>query len=97
MRSRRIGRFFVAESFIEEGNDCVRRLMEKIIVLKADYCYMRRGFEYIAICEDFEECPPHLEVPDYSVICSGDPIRVTFKWGRYSAQHSPTSSTRADE
>lgn len=59
-------------------------------MLKADYDFRTMCFEYVAICDEFEECPPHLEVPDYSVICSGDPIQVTFKWGRWMNQF-PTS------
>lgn len=88
--NRRLGRFFVARLFVEEENDCVRRLMDKVIVLEAQYDYARNGFRYIAMCNDFEECPPHLEVPEYSVICSGDPIRVTFEKGPFGSRF-PTS------
>jgi len=83
MNNRRIGRFYVSKFFVDESNLCLRRLMEKIVVLKADYAIWRDGFEYIAICDAFEECPPHLEPPTYDVICSGDPIVVHFERRAY--------------
>lgn len=79
LRNRRIGRFYVNAMFLQEGNVCLQRMMSKIIVLKADYAVWRDGFEYIAICDDFEECPEHLEPPTYEVICNNDPVTVTFQ------------------
>jgi hypothetical protein len=86
LSDRRLGRFFVASEFVERDNLCLIRLMAKIIVLEAGFDYARRGFRYLAICDDFEECPPHLEVPEYSVICSGDPIQVTFEKGPFASR-----------
>jgi hypothetical protein len=77
--SRRIGRFFVASPFVDESNLCLQRLMSKIVVLRADYAPWRDGFEYVAICDDFEVCPHGLEPPVYEVICHSDPIAVTFE------------------
>lgn len=94
LKDRRLGRFFVAEAFLASDNEVLRRLMAKIIVLKADYDYMRDGFAYVAVCEEFEECPPHLEVPEYSVVCSGNPIKVSFQKGPYWARSSDPTDGR---
>lgn len=75
----RIGRFFVSQKFLTASNVAARRLMDRIIVLEAKYDWMRNGVEYVAFCDDFEPNPPNETVPNYYVLVSCDPVRVTFE------------------
>jgi hypothetical protein len=79
--SRRIGRFVVNEEFVELENLAMRRIMERVVVLRADFRYERRQFEYFVLCEDFEELPRHSMAPEYLVIVSQTPEgNVSIKW-----------------
>jgi hypothetical protein len=81
-KDRRIGRFFVNEEFVSLDNLAYRRMMEKVVVLRAEFKYEQRAFEYYVLCEDFEEVPLNFVIPEYRVIVSrtGDG-RVKIEWG----------------
>lgn len=79
MKDRRLGKFRVAHNFAELENTAMRRLMEKVVIIRAEYDYCADRFEYTALCSDFDVCPPHLQVPEYDVICSGDPVQIIFE------------------
>lgn len=78
MKERRLGKFRVAHAFADLENIAMRRLMERVVVLRADYDYCADRFEYTALCEDFAPCDPGQEIPLYDVICEGNPLRVRF-------------------
>jgi hypothetical protein len=79
--SHRIGRFFVDGHFVDLENIPLRRIMERVVVLRAEFSYERRGFEYVVLCEDFEEVPRHSLVPEYLIIVSQTPEgNVSIKW-----------------
>lgn len=81
MKSRRIGRFFAHAEFVDLENIALRRIMEKVVVLRADYRMERDDFEYVVLCEDFEEVPRHCVIPEYLVIVSTTAERnVSIKW-----------------
>jgi hypothetical protein len=76
---RRIGKFRLANMFLQSDNICVRRLMAKIIVMDVIRRWDVDAVEYIAYCDEFEPVEPGCIPPEYEVICSGDPIVVSFK------------------
>jgi hypothetical protein len=82
-KDRRIGRFFVNEEFVSLDNLAYRRMMEKVVVLHAEFRIERLAFEYVVLCEDFAHVPEYSIVPEYQVLVSRTQDgRVTIKWER---------------
>lgn len=75
---RRIGKFRVATMFLQPDNVCARRLMAKVIVMDVIRRWDIDAVEYIAQCDEFEPVEQGCIAPEYAVICSGDPIKVSF-------------------
>lgn len=80
MSNRRLGKFQVTEKFLTLDNIAARRLMEKVVVLQAEYRYIRDVIEFTALCEDFDDCPFGMIPPTYSAIVSMAGDRVTIKF-----------------
>lgn len=79
MRTQRIGKFRVNRMFLELDNLCARRLMERVLILRADYVDYMHSVEYFALCDAFDENPECNVVPEYEVQFWNDPIQVRFK------------------
>jgi hypothetical protein len=78
VKKRRLGKFSVASGFADLENIAMRSLMEKIVVIRAEYDYCADRFEYTALCDDFAICEPGMIVPEYTVRVSGDPAQISF-------------------
>ena len=69
MKDLRIGRFRITEAIIDANPKAVRKLMGKVIVVRAEFMY-GHNFEYIAISPEFDKIEEGLEVPKYDIIAT---------------------------
>ena len=67
MKDRRIGRFRITEAIIDANPKAVRKLMGRMIVIRAEFMYPHI-FEYVAISPEFDKIEEGLEVPKYDMI-----------------------------
>lgn len=79
MQTHRVGRFKVNRLFLVPDNLCVKRLMAKVIIVDVKPQWNTDALEYLAYSDDFEEVGYGEIPPEYEVVCSQDPITVTFK------------------
>jgi hypothetical protein len=67
IRNRR-GRFRVSEEMMQDHYSKLLPLFGQCIILRAEYRYDTRTFDYIAVSPSFDPVPPHLEAPEYYAI-----------------------------
>ena len=79
MRTRRIGKFRVAGMFLQPDNDCAKRLFAKVIVMDVVRHWELDAVDYIGYSDEFDPIPEGERASVYDVICSGDPIVVSFR------------------
>lgn len=67
IKTRRVGRFYLAPSFFA-GLDCEEgvNIFHRMVVLRAEQCWDRPHTQYLAIHPDFEEVKPGDVVPVYT-------------------------------
>lgn len=68
-RTHKIGRFFVSSHFVDDirNHEALQKLMAGMIVLRAEKRFDIRGFEYVALCEMFDEVPEEIYAPFYNI------------------------------
>jgi hypothetical protein len=71
----KVGKFRISSELVHgaaEGKDnfreAIRMIMEKVIILEADFHYYNNSFEYIAYSEEFEPVKEGVIVPEYYVV-----------------------------
>ena len=74
MKNRK-GRFSISMTLMEyawDGDDggIIQKLMSQVFILKADYDYTIKRFEYYALSPLFRELKPFENVPMYNMIIS---------------------------
>lgn len=77
-RTHKIGRFVVSSHFIDDirNHEALQKLMAGMIVLRAEKRFDIRGFEYVALCEMFDEVPEGIYAPFYNVPMSEPPTKT---------------------
>jgi hypothetical protein len=79
--SRRLGRFVINTTVIEEDSEAVYAVMGQCIPVRAEQMYEHDGIEYLAISDQFDPVPYGVVVPEYVANITrteGEPIEVTF-------------------
>ena len=61
---RRIGKLTITESQLNNEPEFIQAIMAEIIVIRCEYQYHTRSFDYIAFSHLFDICPDGLE-PEY--------------------------------
>lgn len=62
----RMGRFRVSDSLIWDNHpDYMRPLMQEVVIIECTHSYDTQCFNYLALCERFEELAPGEEAPWY--------------------------------
>lgn len=65
MKDRKIGRFQLDRTLLEDCPDVFKDVLSRCIVVRCEMMFEFDGFEYTAICEDFQECPKGSAVRNY--------------------------------
>lgn len=68
MKDRRIGRFAIATSLIDDDPESVKTALAGLIVVRAELRWEIGAVEYVAIGDAFEELPPATLPPEYRAI-----------------------------
>jgi len=68
LNKNRRGSFRIAEKMLESSPDLVQMIMSKVIVVRCEFDYSTRSFEYIAFCDLFEEIPDSVRELHYGFI-----------------------------
>lgn len=81
IRSRRIGKFNVARTMVEESPEMVMTVMARCVIVDCKLHYIGDRFEYWAISPDFDELSPAEIEPEYSVLIeeTDGQFKVSFK------------------
>lgn len=80
MDRNRIGKFYISREFFEDGPELVKKIQDKVLVLRLKEKMETAVFEYVAYCEDFDEGMVGQEVPVYRVkISDGSNIEFVRK------------------
>lgn len=66
LRKRR-GQFAISQECFEDALDSVRALLANVVVIRCDMDFASDGFEYTALCEDFEPVELGRSSPHYLV------------------------------
>lgn len=74
---RKIGKFYISREFMEDNLELVKKIQDKVLVLRLKEKFETAVFEYVAYCEDFDEGKDGQEVPVYNVLVS-DGIQIDF-------------------
>ena len=83
--SRRIGRFRIPQSMLEEYPDVMMLALSQCIVVRCELSYETMSFEYVAISPHFDEVLDWTRAPEYSVIVDtimvggSDKVETRFK------------------
>ena len=79
--SRRIGKFYVSRSIVDESPEMVMPVMARCVIVECQLHYIGNRFEYFAVSPDFDEVPLGMITPEYSVLIEmiDDLPVVTFK------------------
>jgi len=64
----------------KDSREMFRLVMEKIIVLKAEFNYGLDRLEYVCYCEEFKPISLTMEVPLYRVLCHNDYGKITIEF-----------------
>ena len=78
----RVGKFAISLSLIRQAPEAILKVMEKVIVMRAEHMWYGDKIEYLAISNEFREVEPGVIAPTYEVICTKDEngeIKITFK------------------
>ena len=68
MKNRRIGKMFITAPLIDDMNfEEMLKMTNKFVVVRCEYLYHQKIFEYIAICPEFDEIECGNEPPIYSI------------------------------
>ncbi len=65
LKDRRLGRFEITETVINDHPDVVQVIMSQVIVVEATNHFATGTVCYTAICADFEELEDGEMIPDY--------------------------------
>ena len=65
---RRIGKFYISCEFIEYNPEVVRKIMSKMIVVRAEVLWNRAAVEYHAICDLFDHVGIGCDAPEYKIV-----------------------------
>ena len=66
MKDRRIGKFAVSMDLIANDPAMVRKIMNGIIVIRAELIGYMRAFEYVGISDQFDEIDEVVGPPNYA-------------------------------
>lgn len=78
---KRLGRFLISDEMLRKNPRAVQRILSKVIVVRCEYLYPNRAFEYIAQSERFDVVEEGLLYPTYTgVINNGF---VSFNKNQY--------------
>lgn len=65
---RRLGRFVFTKRLLEEPNlNRIKKVMAKVVILRAEYDPSYDGFAYIAFSEEFDEIEFGAMIPEYQI------------------------------
>ncbi len=55
MEKRRVGRFFIPRDLVMDDEETARAVMGRCVIVRCEMIFARDGFEYTAICPEFDE------------------------------------------
>lgn len=70
---RRIGRFTIGRTVIEDTPEVALAVMRKVIVVRAEMMYAADTVEYVALSPDFQVVEGGCSAPEYRVIVTEIP------------------------
>lgn len=90
---RNIGIFEIAQPFVQDSPELVRRIMGKCSILRCELMYESDSFHYLAISPEFDAIPNGARAPRYRVVISDDGADITFvrdnEGERHDTAHRP--------
>ena len=63
--TRRIGRFCVDLSLLEDQTVMAQLMLSGMVIVRAQHRYDLNAIEYMALCDEFDEVPDGQEAPYY--------------------------------
>lgn len=76
--TRQSGKFDITEDVLLENPGVMSTVLATVIVVRCEFMYATKTFEYTAISPDFEEVPEGEEPPYYDVSYDEDTEAVTW-------------------
>ena len=70
--NRRFGRFELSEVDVENMTVGARKVMENVLILRAEYMFSTRTFEYSALSPLFRELSEGEQIPFYEFLIGGN-------------------------
>lgn len=78
MNDRRLGRFNIDFRDIQKRQDFVRKVMDRVIVIKAEADYATMSIEYVGISPDFSVVEPGCIPPKYQIVVEDDEVKFVM-------------------
>jgi len=68
MKNKRIGKIYISAPLMYDMDiDEMLKVTSKLVVIRCEHLYHKDSFEYIAICQEFDEIEQECEPPTYLV------------------------------
>jgi len=76
----RIGRFKACEITMRNEPELAMKMLRDIIVVRIEYIFIERKFEYHGYSKHFDKCQSYNYVPEYECLFTNKNGKVRKKW-----------------
>jgi hypothetical protein len=76
LKHRRLGKFFVKKEFINDKLDKVKEVLSHMVVIEARYTNEHNRFDYVSICDLFDEVKDGEMVPWYELFFENKKLKA---------------------